>query len=104
MRATVPGVCAACALLTTPCHASVRVPADADAAALMQIQAIQDRTRDRSADRWRGRHHYLYDDEYQPNSDTVGAAASDARACAREPIRLRRSDGSTVVRHVKRCK
>jgi hypothetical protein len=46
----------------------------------------------REPDRWQGRHHYLYDDEYQPGSATVGSAPSGARACSNEPVRLRRSE------------
>ena len=30
-------------------------------------------------------------------------APMDARACAREPVRLRRSDGTTVVRKLSHC-
>ena len=55
----------------------------------------------REAWRVQGRHHYLFDDESQPS--TTGSAASDARACASEPVRVRRADGSTVLRRFKRC-
>jgi hypothetical protein len=54
-------------------------------------------------DRWKGRHHYLYDEENQPGSATVGSAPADARACASEPVRLQRRDGTTVVQRIKRC-
>ena len=99
MRATILGVCAACVLLITPSYAAVIAPTNADEASLMQIEGLGDR----SADIWQGRHHYLYDDQYQPNSESVGSAPSDARACDREPVRLRRSDGKTVVRRLSRC-
>jgi hypothetical protein len=93
MRAFILGLGAACALLASPVHgASIQ---SADDAATMQIEALQDR--------WQGRHHYLYDDEYQPGTGTVGALPTDARACGQEPVRLKRSDGSTVIRHLKRC-
>lgn len=90
---------AVCVLLTSPASATAVAPTSADDAAVMQIEAIQDR----SADIWQGRHHYLYDDDYQPGSETVGSVPADARACATQPIRMRRSDGTTVVRRLKRC-
>jgi hypothetical protein len=97
MRVTALGVCVACLLLTAPTSAA---PASADDPALQNIEALGSR----EPDRWQGRHHYLYDDEYQPGSATVGSApSSDARACSDEPVRLRRSDGSTVVRRFRRC-
>jgi hypothetical protein len=58
---------------------------------------------ERESDRWQGRRHYLYDDENQPNSATVGSAPSDGRVCASQPMRLRRSDGTTVMRRIRRC-
>ena len=97
MRASILGICTACVLLTGP-HAAA-APADADDARLLNIEALGDR----EPDRWQGRHHYLYDDENQPNSATVGSAPHDGRACANEPVRLRRADGSTVVRRIRRC-
>jgi hypothetical protein len=98
MRATILGISAACVLLTTPSHAAA-APSNSDDAILLNIEALADR----EPDRWRGRHHYLYDEENQPNSATVGSAPSDALACANEPVRLRRTDGSTVVRRFRRC-
>jgi hypothetical protein len=98
MRITTLGVCAACVLLISPTHAAP-APTDADDAGLLNIETLGDR----EPDRWQGRHHYLYDDENQPNSATVGSAPSGARICASEPVRMRRSDGSTVVRRIRRC-
>ena len=98
MRMTALGVCAAYLLLTA-LSTSVAAPSSADDPALQNIEALGNR----EPDRWQGRHHYLYDDEYQPGSATVGSAPSEARACANEPVRLRRSDGSTVVRRFRRC-
>jgi hypothetical protein len=98
MRTTILGVCTACVLLASSFPAAA-APTDADDAALPNIEALGDR----EPDRWQGRHHYLYDDENQPNAATVGSAPSDARTCANEPVRLRRSDGSTVVRRIRRC-
>ena len=101
MRTTILGVCTACVLLASSFPAAA-APTDADDAALLNIEALGDR----GPDRWQGRQHYLYDDENQPdtpNAATVGSAPSDARTCASEPARLRRSDGTTVVRRIRRC-
>ena len=99
MRVTALGVCVACMLLTA-LTTSAAAPATADDPALPNIETLGNR----EPDRWQGRHHYLYDDEYQPGSATVGSAPSDAaRACSNEPVRLRRSDGTTVVRRFRRC-
>lgn len=98
MRPTSFVVCATCVLLTAmPLGAAA--PTNSDDAGL-NIEALGDR----EPDRWQGRHHYLYDDEHRPGSATTGASSpSDPRACANEPVRMRRSDGSTVVRRVRRC-
>jgi hypothetical protein len=98
MRATILGIGTACVLLASP-SSPVAAPANADDSALLDIEALGDR----APDRWQGRQHYLYDDENQPNSATVGSAPSEARACASEPVRVRRSDGSTLVRRIRRC-
>jgi len=92
------GGCVACVLLTALSY-SAAAPASTDDPALQNIDELGNR----EPDRWQGRHNYLYDDEYQPGSATVGSAPSEARACANEPVRLRRSDGSTVVRRFRRC-
>lgn len=97
MRTTILGVCAACVLLGPSLAAPA--PTDADNAALLNMEALGDR----QPDRWQGRHHYLYDDDNQPSSGTVGSTPSDARACGTEPVRMRRSDGTTVVRRIRRC-
>jgi len=93
LRAIILACCAAGVLLPHPAAASP----DTDNAALMQAETLSDH------DRWQGRHHYLYDEENRPGPETVGAAPSNARACSNEPVRLRRSDGSTVVRRLRRC-
>jgi hypothetical protein len=97
MRTTILGVCTACLLLSP--FSAVAAPTNAEDAALLNIEALGER----EPDRWQGRHHYLYDDENQPNSATVGSAPSEGRTCGSEPVRLRRSDGSTVVRRIRRC-
>src|SRR5882757_8328599 len=99
MRTTALGVCVVCLLLNAVATSSA-APATPDDPALPNIEALGNR----EPDRWQGRHHYLYDDEYQPGRATVGSAPSDdARACSDEPVRLRRSDGTTVVRRFRRC-
>ena len=98
MRATILGIGTACVLLASP-SSTVAAPANAHDSALLNIEALGDH----APDRWQGRQHYLYDDENQPNSATVGSAPSEARACASEPVRVRGSDGSTLVRRIRRC-
>jgi hypothetical protein len=71
-------------------------PMSADEAAVMQAEAMQDR--------WQGRRSTLYDDEYRPGMETVGTGPADPQACTDDAVRLRRSDGSTVVRHLRRCR
>jgi hypothetical protein len=95
MRAMIFGLFAAAFLSVNPLPAAAS-PAT-DNATSMQAETLSDH------DRWQGRHHYLYDEEHPPGAETIGSAASDARACSNEPVRLKRSDGSTVVRRFKRC-
>ena len=97
MQTTILGICTACALLTGPFAAAAPINAD-DPGQLNRATAGE-----RAANRWQGRHHYLYDDENQPNTATVGSATSEGRTCGSEPVRVRRPDGSTVVRRIKRC-
>jgi hypothetical protein len=67
-----------------------------DAAEALRIEALQDA----GHENWTGRHHYLYDDEYQP--ETSGAALG-AKECTAETVRIKRSDGKTVIKRVSRC-
>ena len=69
MRTIMLGVCVAGAFLTMPFPA-VAAPTASDEAGLPNIEALGDR----EPDRWKGRHHYLYDEEFQPGSGTVGGA------------------------------
>jgi hypothetical protein len=98
MRAISLAICAACVLPAAPSHAAAG-PATADDGALLNIEALSAS----EPDRWGGRHHYLYDEEYPPNSTTVGSSPCDGRSCASQPVRMRRSDGTTVVRRIRRC-
>jgi len=89
-------LCVLCVVMTHPSVAAE--PKTADEAARMQMEAVGDRW----PDRWQGRQHYLYDEQNPPQ--TTASRASDARACANEPVRVRRPDGSTVVQRVNRCR
>ena len=51
-------------------------------------------------ERWQGRHHWLYDDA---TSATDGAAANAQAHCRTVPVRMKRSDGTTVLRRIRRC-
>jgi hypothetical protein len=99
MRAVISGLFAACVLIALPVHAAEQdAPKTADEAALLWKQAVGDRW----PDRWQGRQHYLFD-ESNPPETTATSRASDALACADEPVRVRRADGSTRVERVNRC-
>lgn len=91
MRAFIIGFAAGAALVS-PLKAAP-VPTRSDDAALMQIEALQDR--------WQGRHHYLYDNDNRTSAQTTGAG-SMGRDC-NAPVRLKRSDGTTVVKRLNRC-
>ena len=95
MRVTALGVCVAC-LLPTALTTSAAAPASADDPTLQNIEALGNR----EPDRWQGRHHYLYDDEYRP--ETTGSTPS-AKGCAEEIVRLQRSDGKYTVKRINRC-
>ena len=94
MRATLFGLSAACLLLAGAAQAAP-IASDNETA----IETMNDR----EAGRLQGRHHYLYDDESQPTPTTTGSAATDARACASEPVRVQRADGTTALRRFNRC-
>jgi hypothetical protein len=95
MRAIRLRLCAAFVLLAIPPITAVRATPAPTAGKAIQAEAM--------ADRWQGRRNYLYDDNHPPGADTVGQRPSDARGCVNEPVRMRRSDGSTVVRRFQRC-
>lgn len=67
-----------------------------DAAEALRIESLQNA----GHDNWRGRHHYLYDDDYRP--ETSGAAPG-AKECTEEAVQMQRSDGKTTIKHVHRC-
>ncbi len=56
---------------------------------------------DRSADIWRGRQHYLYDDQYA--AKTNGAAMAAENACAKKLVRVKGKDEKTAVIRTDRC-
>ena len=54
------------------------------------------------------RQHFLYDSEYQPNTDAL-ASRTDAMAprageCAGERVRVPRGDGTTSVTRIDKCR
>ena len=91
MRAILLALCTACLCLTlssaagaSGAEAQIRDPGEA------------------LADRWQGRHHYLYDQENRPDPTTTGASP-ETSGCATTTVRMRRSDGSSVLRRIRRC-
>jgi hypothetical protein len=101
MRAVISALCVACVLIGSPSLAGdpKEAPKTADEAALMWMQALGDRW----PERWQGRRHYLFDEDNPPETTATGRAG-DARACAGEPVRVRRADGSTEVQKTDRCR
>ena len=91
--------CTGFILLAAPSHSATLPPANSDEAVRMRLEAISDR----SPEQWQGRQHYLYDEDYQPGEETVGSAGSNPMTCNDEPVRMRRSDGKTVIRRLNRC-
>jgi hypothetical protein len=90
--------CTGCILLATPSQSATLPPANTDEAAMLRREAIS-----RSPEQWQGRQHYLYDEDYQPGEETVGSGGSNPLTCSDERVRLRRSDGKTVIRRLNRC-
>lgn len=93
MRAILRPVCAACVFLT------LSTAAGASSAGVETREPAEDAL----ADRWQGRHHYLYDEENRPSPATTGASSSETSGCATTTVRMRRSDGTTVLRRIRRC-
>jgi hypothetical protein len=93
MRAILLALCAACMFLTLSTAAGA---SSAGAQAQEPGEAM--------ADRWQGRHHYLFDEQNRPGTaTTTGAASPETSGCATTTVRMRRSDGSTVLRRIRRC-
>jgi len=91
MRAILLALCAACVFLTLSTAAGA-------SSAGVQIRGPDEAL----ADRWQGRHHYLYDQENRPGPTTTGASP-ETSGCATTTVRMRRSDGSSVLRRIRRC-
>jgi hypothetical protein len=91
MRALLAAVLAVS--LTAPAL-SVERPDNATDA--LRAEALQNAGRDN----WKGHHHYLYDDEYQP--ETTGTAPG-VKQCSDEIVRMQRSDGKTTIKRIDRC-
>jgi hypothetical protein len=98
MRTILLALGAACVLLTVT-NAAGAAPTGVDDAA----QTNAELTGDGLPDRWQGRNHYLYDTESRPGPATTGSGAEQSSGCATVPVRLRRSDGSTAIRRIRRC-
>ena len=76
---------------------SFAAPIESDYLDLSRIEAVSDR----AEDTWRGRQHFLYDNENTAKTD--GAAMAAENVCAKEFVRVRRADGNTSVKPVNRC-
>jgi hypothetical protein len=54
------------------------------------------------------RQHFLYDSEYQPETDgytpRTDGAAPRAKDCTDERVRVRRGDGTTAVARIDKCR
>jgi hypothetical protein len=55
----------------------------------------------RLEDSWRGREHFLYDNEFTAKTD--GAAMAGQNACARKLARVMGQDGKTAIVRVNKC-
>ena len=86
-------------LLMTGPGLAAPIPKSADEAMQLQMEAVGDRW----PERWQGRQHYLFDEEALPTISTDGRNAADARACANEPMRVRKPNGKTTVVRANRC-
>jgi len=76
---------------------TVAATIESDHLDLSRIEAVPDR----NADTWRGRQHYLYDDQYTAKTD--GAAMAAENACAKELVRVKGKDGKTAIMRTDRC-
>ena len=76
---------------------SVAASIESDHLDLSRIEAVSDRVEDT----WRGRQHFLYDNDNTAKTD--GAAMAAENACAKEFVRVRRADGKTSTKPINRC-
>ena len=76
---------------------SVAAPIESDHLDLSRIEAVPDRVEDT----WRGRQHFLYDNENTAKTD--GAAMAAENACAKTFVRVPGADGKTSVKPINRC-
>ena len=54
-----------------------------------------------SKDAWRGREHFLYDDDFTAKTD--GAETAARNACAKKLARVKGSDGKTAIERINKC-
>src|SRR5262245_36706063 len=57
-------------------------------------------SRDDAGTAWRGRRHFLFDDQFQP--ETVGQSPG-GKGCGTDIVRVRRDDGTTTLKRINRC-
>jgi hypothetical protein len=75
---------------------ALTAPMQDSAAEALRTEALQNTGRDN----WKGRQHYLYDDEYRPETD---GAAPHIKGCTEEAVRMQRSDGRSTIKRINRC-
>jgi len=66
----------------------------------LDLGRIEDKAQ-RAEDAWRGREHFLYDDEFSAKTD--GAAMAGQNSCARKLSRVKGSDGKTTIERINKC-
>ena len=67
-----------------------------DSVEALRIEALQNE----GHENWKGRQHYLYDDEYRPETDAAGPGI---KGCSEEAVRIQRPDGKSTIKRINRC-
>ena len=75
---------------------ALSAPEQDNAAEVLRAESLQNTGRNN----WKGRQHYLYDDEYQPETD---GATPHIKGCTEEAVRMQRSDGKSTIKRINRC-
>jgi len=75
---------------------ALSAPEHDNAAEVLRAEALQKAGRDN----WKGRQHYLYDDENRPETDGM---APHIKGCMEEAVRMQRSDGKSTIKRINRC-
>jgi len=92
MRASVLGIAIVC-LIPAACGAAAQ---EHEASDELRIEAAQDR----GIDQWRGRQHWLYDQDHQPETT---ASAPRTENCGEYRVRMPRAGGGSEVKRVQKC-